>query len=144
MPYIGSVYIDVITEIGVNESSSTTDHALEDGEQITDHVNSNPITISLKGILLDESESKVLQLRKSREKGEILTYNYMTSLTKVVITDFSRDYSAKIKDGYAFTMSLKQIKVTKVAGAASMSPSTKRQVAPVSNQGRQQTQTRTR
>ncbi len=121
MPYIKDVLIDVITKVSMPESSTTTDHALEDGEQITDHVKSNPITISLTGIILDDTEEKVLKLREYREKGEIIDYDYMTALKHVVITDFSRDYSAEIKDGYAFTMTLKQIKVAKVAKFVSVS-----------------------
>jgi len=139
MPYIKDVLIDVITKVSMPESSTTTDHALEDGEQITDHVKSNPITISLTGNILDDTEEKVLKLREYREKGEIIDFDYMTALKHVVITDFSRDYEAKIKDGYAFTMTLKQIKVAKVAKFVSVSVPVKKQTKLVSNKGRQQT-----
>lgn len=139
MPYIKDVLIDVITKVSMPESSTTTDHALEDGEQITDHVKSNPITISLSGVILDDTEAKVLKLREYREKGEIIDYDYMTALKHVVITDFSRDYSAEIKDGYAFTMTLKQIKVAKVAKFVSVSVPVKKQTKPVAKKGRQQT-----
>lgn len=139
MPYIKDVLIDVITKVSMPESSTTTDHALEDGEQITDHVKSNPITISLTGIMLDDAEEKVLKLREYREKGEIIDFDYMTALKHVVITDFSRDYSAKDKDGYAFTMTLKQIKVAKVAQFVSVSVPVKQQTKAVSKKGRQQT-----
>ena len=139
MPYIKDVLIDVITKVSMPESSTTTDHALEDGEQITDHVKSNPITISLTGIILDDTQEKVLKLRKYREAGEIIDFDYMTSLKHVVITDFSHDYEAKIKDGYAFTMTLKQIKVAKVAKFVSVSIPVKKQTKTVSKKGRQQT-----
>jgi len=138
MPYIKDVLIDVITKVSMPESSTTTDHALEDGEQITDHVKSNPITISLSGVILDDTEAKVLKLREYREKGEIIDFDYMTALKHVVITDFNRDYEAKIKDGYAFTMTLKQITVAKVAKFVSVSVPVKKQTKPVSNKGRQQ------
>lgn len=139
LPYIKDVLIDVITKVSMPESSTTTDHALEDGEQITDHVKSNPITITLNGIMLDEAEEKVLKLREYREKGEIIDYDYMTALKHVVITDFSRDYSVDIKDGYAFTMTLKQIRVAKVAKFVSMPVPVKQQTKEVSKKGRQQT-----
>lgn len=121
------------------ESSTTTDHALEDGEQITDHVKSNPITISLTGVILDETEAKVLKLREYREKGVIIDFDYMTKLNHMVITDFSRDYEARVKDGYAFTMTLKQIKVGKVAKFVSVSIPVKKQTKAVTKKGRQQT-----
>lgn len=139
MPYIKDILIDVITKVSMPETSTTTDHALEDGEQITDHVKSNPITISITGVILDENEEKVLKLREYREKGEVIDFDYMTSLKHVVITDFSRDYEAKIKDGYAFTMTLKQIKVGKVAKYISVSIPVKQQTKAVTKKGRQQT-----
>lgn len=139
MPYLKDVYIDVITDVSFSESSTTTDHALEDGEQITDHVVSNPITISLTGVILDDTENKVLKLREYLQKGEILTYDYMSGLQTVVITDFKRDYSAKIKDGYAFTMSLKQIKLAKVAQFVPVTTSIQEQTKSVTSKGRQQT-----
>lgn len=140
MPYLKDVLIDVITEVNAPESSTTTDHALEDGEQITDHVKSDPITLTISGVILDDTEQKVLKLREYREKGEILTYDYMTGLKNVVITSFKRDYSADIKDGYAFTMTLKQIKTAEVADyvAVSVKPAVKRQVKAVAKKGRQQ------
>ncbi|WP_342441236.1 phage baseplate protein [Lysinibacillus sp. FSL K6-0075] len=139
MPYIKDVLIDVITKVSMPESSTTTDHALEDGEQITDHVKSNPITISLTGVILDETEAKVLKLREYREKGVIIDFDYMTKLNHMVITDFSRDYEARVKDGYAFTMTLKQIKVGKVAKFVSVSIPVKKQTKAVTKKGRQQT-----
>lgn len=139
MPYIKDVLIDVITKVSMPETSTTTDHALEDGEQITDHVISNPITISISGVILDETEEKVLKLREYREKGEVIDFDYMTSLKHVIITDFSRDYEAKIKDGYAFTMMLKQIKVGKVAKYMNVSIPVKQQTKAVTKKGRQQT-----
>lgn len=142
MPYIKEVYIDVITNVSSNESSSTTDHALEDGEQITDHVKSDPITISINGVILDDTEQKVLKLREYREKGEIIDYDYMTSLKMMVITSFNRDYSSEIKDGYAFTMTLKQIQVGKVAKTVNIPPDIARQMREVTNKGRQEAKTK--
>ncbi|AUS87027.1 hypothetical protein LBYS11_12105 [Lysinibacillus sp. YS11] len=139
MPYIKDVLIDVITKVSMPESSTATEHALEDGEQITDHVKSNPTTISLTGVILDGTEAKVLKLRQYREKGVIFDFDYMTSLKHVIITDFNRDYEAKIKDGYAFTMTLKQIKVAKVGKFVSVSIPVKKQTKPVTKKGRQQT-----
>lgn len=139
MPYIGDVLIEVIEDISFSESSTTTDHALEDGEQITDHVEGKPITFSLKGTIKDNTESKVLKLRKYRESGEVLSFDYMTQLKNVIITDFSRNYNKDIKDGYSFTMSLKQIKTAKVAKVVTVKlPAVKRQTKAVSNAGRKQ------
>lgn len=144
MPYIKDVLIDVITDVSPSESSTATDHALEDNSQISDHVKNNPTTLSITGVINDDTEQKVLKLREYREKGEIFLFDYMTNYGNVIITDFKRDYSADIKGGYAFTMTLKQIKIAKVAQFVAVQQSTavKQQTKPVTNKGRQQPQQR--
>src|SRR5690606_824538 len=110
MPYLGDVLIDVIESEDLDESSSTTDHALEDGEQITDHVENDPIVLKISGIIIDPSDEKLLKLRKYRESGEVLSYNYRSRLETVLITSFSSKRDKDIKDGYSFSMTLKQIR----------------------------------
>ena len=140
MPYIKDVLIDVITDVSPSESSTATDHALEDNSQISDHVKNNPTTLSISGVIHDDTEQKVLKLREYREKGEIFTFDYMTNYGTVIITDFKRDYKAEIKGGYAFSMTLKQIKIAKVAKFVEVKQSqpVKQQTKPVTNKGRQQ------
>ena len=138
MPYIKDILIDVITDVGVSESSTTTDHALEDGEQISDHVHSAPITLSLSGTLYGDHEQKVLKLREFREKGVIFNFDYMTNYGNVVITDFSRDYTSSVKDGFNFTMSLKQIKLAKVAKSVVVKMSVKKQTKKTTKKGLKQ------
>lgn len=136
MPYIKEVLIDVITDVNASESSTTTDHALEDSEQVTDHVKADPITITLKGVILDNTEEKILKLREYREKGIVINYDYMTELKHVVITNFGRDYAANIKNGFAFSLTLKQIQTAKVAKYVPVK--LKKQTKPVTSKGRQQ------
>lgn len=138
MPYLGDVFIDVIEEFSFDESADTTDHALEDGEQITDHIDAKPITISLKGIIKDEDESKRVKLREYKQNGEILSFNYVSALDTCVITSFQPSYNKDVKDGYSFSMSLKQIKFVKVKNHARVSKSVKRQVKAKTNAGRKQ------
>lgn len=147
MPYIKDVLIDVIEDVSVKESSTTTDHALEDGEQITDHVKADPITVTIKGLLLDDngqgngindSEGRVASLRKYRKDGEIIDFDYVTGLEHCVITNFDRDYSAKTTDGFAFSMTLKQIQTVKVSRYVAAKLPVKRQTKKVAKKGRQQ------
>lgn len=144
MPYIKDVLIDVITDVSPTESSTATDHALEDSSQISDHVKDNPVILSITGVIHDEAEQKVLKLREYRKKGEVFTFDYMTSYGSVIIIDFKRDYKVNIKGGYAFSMTLKQITSAKVAQfvAVQQSTSVKQQTKPVTNKGRQQPQQR--
>lgn len=139
MPYLGGILIDVITSEDLNESSTTTDHALEDGEQITDHVESNPITLSLTGVILDPNNEKNLKLREFRQKGELLSYNYRSRLETVLITSFNSKHDTKTKDGYTFTMTLKQVRLVKAPNVIRVTVPVKKQVKEVSKVGKKKT-----
>lgn len=136
MPYLGDILIDVIESEELDESSSTTDHALEDGEQITDHVENNPIVLSISGVIIDPSDEKLLKLREYRENREILNYNYRSRLETVLITSFKPKKDKNIKDGYSFSMTLKQIRMAKAPNVIRVSVPVKKQVKPVSKVGK--------
>lgn len=138
MPYIKDILIDVITDVGVSEPSTTTDHALEDGEQISDHIHSEPITLSLTGTLYGDYEQKVLKLREYRQKGELFTFDYMTNYGNVLILNFNRDYTSSVKGGFNFTMTLKQVQLSKVAKTVAVKVPVKRQTKAVTKKGRKQ------
>ena len=136
MPYIGDILIDVITSEDLGESSKTTDHALEDGEQITDHVDNDPITLNLTGVMLDPNDEKLLKLRKFRQEGKLLSYNYQSRLETVLITSFNPKKDASIKDGYTFSMTLKQVRLVKAADTIRVTVKVKKQVKEVSKVGK--------
>lgn len=139
MPYLGGILINTISSEDLNETSTTTDHALEDGEQISDHVENQPISLSLTGMILDPNNEKILKLREFREKGEILSYNYRNRLENVLITSFNSKHDAKTKDGYTFTMTLKQVRLVKAANVIRVTVPVKKQVKDVSKVGKKKT-----
>lgn len=136
MPFIGGVEIDVITSENLNESSKTTDHALEDGEQISDHVNADPINLALVGVIIDPNDEKLLKLREFRQKGELLSYNYRNRLETVLITSFNTKRDPSVKDGYSFTMTLKQIRLVKAPNMIRVSVPVKKQVKAITKAGK--------
>lgn len=110
---LGSVYIDMVETESVNYSSSATDNALEDNSAISDHVTNNPTTLSISGFILDEDNTKIKQLNKYRTDATIFDWANVEVLRGVVIEDISPEYTAEIKGGYRYSMSLKQVKTVK-------------------------------
>lgn len=141
MPYIGGVEIDSITSESLKESTQTTDHELEDGEQITDHANNDPIEISIDGVIIDSSDQKLLKLREIRESKTIVSYNYQSRLERMLITSFNPVKSKDIKDGYTFSMTLKQIRLVKAPNVVRVSSGVKKQVKAVTNVGKKNVKT---
>ncbi|NYV64656.1 hypothetical protein HYI36_05260 [Bacillus sp. Gen3] len=138
MPKLGDVLIDSIKSIDLGESSDATDHALEDGEEISDHIKNDPITLNIEGVMLDKNHAKLNKIRKYRQEGKILSFNYRAKLETVVITSFNPNYDSSIKDGYTFSMSLKQIRLAKKPNTVKVSKKVNKQVKKVTNAGRKQ------
>lgn len=110
---LGSVYIDMVETESVSYSSSATDNALEDNSAISDHVTNNPTTLSISGFILDEDNTKIKQLNKYRTDATIFDWANVEVLRGVVIEDISPEYTAEIKGGYRYSMSLKQVVTVK-------------------------------
>ena len=110
---LGSVYIDMVETESVSYSSSATDNALEDNSAISDHVTNNPTTLSISGFILDEDNTKIKQLNKYRTDAMIFDWANVEVLRGVVIEDISPEYTAEIKGGYRYSMSLKQVVTVK-------------------------------
>ncbi|MEV9639471.1 phage baseplate protein [Mammaliicoccus sciuri] len=137
MPYLGDILIEVIQEESLDESSTTTDHALEDGEQISDHIENDPITLSITGVIIDPNDEKLLKLREYRQKGKVLDYSYRSRLKTVLITSFKPVKGKDIKDGYRFSMTLKQVQFSKAPNVIRVSVPVKKQVKKVTSKGKQ-------
>lgn len=138
LPMLGDVLIDVVLSEDLAESSSTTDHALEDGEQITDHVNNDPIVLNIEGFIRDSTDQRLLKLRNYREKGKLLSYNYRNRLETVLITSFNSKKDVKVSDGYTFTMTLKQVRLARAPNIVRVSAPVKKQLKTIESVGKKQ------
>lgn len=136
MPFIGDVLIDIIEREDLNESTDTTDHALEDGEQITDHAYNKPIILNISGVVIDPSDEKLLKIRKYREGKEVISYSYRSRLETVLITAFNSKRDARHADGYTFNMTLKQIRIVKAADVVRVSVPVNKQLKAVTSVGK--------
>lgn len=138
MPKLGDVVIDLIETVDRDTGAKASEHALEEGEPITDHVEADTKTISISGIIKDKTGSKRTKLEKYEADGKLLTFNFTSRLENVIIDKFSSKTSAEVKDGYEFSMSLKQIKIAKKAGTVKVKAKAKQRTKKKKNAGRVQ------
>lgn len=136
MPFLGDVWIDIVSSENLTESTDTTDHALEDREQVTDHGRNKPIVLNISGFMNDPNDEKLLKLRKYRQERELLSYNYRSRLENVLITSFNPKKDEKTEDGYTFTLSLKQIRLAKSPNIVRVSMPVNKQLKAVESVGK--------
>ena len=111
-------FIDVefsaITKETFDFKNTITEHPVESGSNIADHVANTPITISLKGIIVGEDASaKYQKLVNYWQNATLGLYIGRGSLSNCVIEMFSKDGEASTGNGFQFSISLKQIRIAK-------------------------------
>ena len=127
MAKINGLYIFVIDEsktFGVD----ATEHPVETGVDITDHVKRKAVEMSITGeIVGDDAASTMSRLKQMHQNGTLCKYVGRTTLSNCIITDFSTSHPHTIWGGCEFSMTLKEIRTAstsykKVTGNATSAP----------------------
>ncbi|MFT9493423.1 phage baseplate protein [Anaerosolibacter sp.] len=124
-----------------HRSSEVTSNPVETGEDVSDHVRSNPIEFPITGMIAGANAAQKLnQLEQFRKNGTRLRYVGRNYIDNVVIESFVSTHDATIKNGFQFDITLKQVRIAvkktvDIVVSSQVSPT---QVKPVENKGRQQ------
>lgn len=141
MAQLGDVYIDVVYSEKPEGSVKSTDHPVESGEPLVDHIEQQPDTLNLTGVITGtDAPARLRKLEQYRKGGEVLTYTHRNGMNNVIIESFNRVHDNTVAGGFTFTMRLKQIRIALSSPITVMAVNTKAQAAPVANKGQQQPQ----
>ncbi|KOP82010.1 hypothetical protein AMS60_05640 [Bacillus sp. FJAT-21945] len=133
--------IQVITE-DHDKSVSISEHPVEQGFNISDHVETLPQSISLQVIIVrptfEKAQKAVDYFEKKMLNGEKVSYQTgKKTYTNLIIESISLSRDSSIANGYTGSMMLKKVRI---AQQAYIPPKSNSQVKKVSNSGRKQTQ----
>jgi len=92
----------------VSMNSKVTANPVESGSDITDHVVNETARFSISGTIIGGKQA-VDTLIKMRDTRDILTYRGRYRLSNLVITSLTFNYSAKNRDGCAFSASFQEV-----------------------------------
>lgn len=133
MALINNNYVLAKNESVTYESNSTS-HPIEEGIDITDHVQRKPISLSISGVISDTSNKKSAEIIESIKNlqisGSLIKYIGRISLGNMQIQSFNTDYEYKNWGGCTFDMELKEVRIAKSAyDAAKSTALTKKQTS---------------
>lgn len=115
MATINNLYVFVSDEdksFGVN----VTEHTVEKGVDITDHVKRQAMTVSISGEIVGKNAADIRdKLVKMHQTGVVCKYVGRTTLSNCLITDFSTSYPYSVWGGCEFSATLKEIRTAKSA-----------------------------
>lgn len=113
-----------------------TGHKTEKGLTMTDHVSTDPLGVSLSGLLIRPTEERVQMLIDKllnwKKNGILLQYEGRQIVPNVLIETFSYSADKETMNGFKFSMKLKQVRFAQVKYTA--------QTKPKTNAGQKQTQ----
>lgn len=142
MAQLGDVYIDVVYNEKPERSVKATDHPVETGEPIVDHIEKQPYILNLTGIITGpDAPARLRKLEQYQETGTPLKYTHRNGVNNVIIETFNGDHNSGNAGGFGFTMKLKRIRMALTSPVDVMRVSVKTQAAKVGNKGLQQKQT---
>lgn len=110
MATINGMYIFVETE-DYAYNVEVTEHAVESGIEISDHVQRKATTLSITGEIVGRnSETIKNKLKQIEQEGVICKFVGRNTLDNCLITSFTPTYSVDIWGGCGFSMSLKEVR----------------------------------
>lgn len=120
---LGSVEFDVVQEETPERSAEVTEHPVEKGTDVADHVRPKPFQMNITGVVAGPDAPKRLSiLSKYYNTGQILTYIGRNWINDLVIEEFASSHNVEVRDGFVFDITLKQVRIASLATAVNTAP----------------------
>lgn len=121
MATINGLYVFVTSE-ELSMSVDVTEHVVESGIDIADHVRRRAFTLSISGEIVGHNADSInSQLKKIHNSGAVVKYAGRNITTNCIITEFSTGHPNTIWGGCEFSMTLKEIRTAATSYKATVS-----------------------
>lgn len=111
MALINDTYVFVESE-DVTRENIASNHPVEEGIDLTDHVRQSPLVLTLTGEMVgDDYEDDITQIEQMQKDGELVEYVGVNILSSALISKFTTTHDGAIYGGCRFTAELKEIRI---------------------------------
>lgn len=111
---LGDIILDTVYDENPKYGVKVTEHPIEDGESISDHVERETDKMDISGILTGpEAAAKLSKLIRYQKQGKIMDYVYRNGVYGVVIGSFNTSHGVEVKGGLKFSMTLVSVRIAK-------------------------------
>jgi len=118
-----TIELDVVEEERPEFNSEVSDHPIEDGASVTDHVSLRPISVPMNGVVAGEGAAdKIATLRRWRNEKHRLRYVGRNIFKNYVVSEFNSEHDAGVGDGFRFRLELQQVRIVKPAVVELVNP----------------------
>ena len=127
MALINGYYVFVEGE-EITRGVDVTSHPVEKGLEVTDNVRKKPLTISLKGKIVQSGSVSAATIENALEElhrnGKYVKYQGRHNISDALITDFTTKASNDVWGGYSFDAEIQEVRIAKSAYKPSSSGQT--------------------
>lgn len=111
---LGGVEFTVVTSESITDSATVTDNPVEDGVNVSDHIKQEPSQLAISGIITGEYASEQFErIKNHKERGRLVGYIGRNRYRNMAIESVNKIYDKSNKEGFAFDVSLKEVRVSK-------------------------------
>jgi len=140
MPWLGNIFLNTVYAEKPDRSVKTTEHPIEGGENIVDHIEREPMSLDINGIVTGRDAALRLgKLKHYQAMGIPLTYRYRNWMGNMIIEKMQTTHDSEVDKAFKFDITLKEIKIARASVVKALKLPQKVQVKKVTNKGRQQT-----
>ncbi|MDR4987157.1 hypothetical protein RGU74_27050 [Bacillus cereus] len=131
---LGDIILDTVYSENPKYGVKVTDHPIEYGESIADHVEKETDKMDLSGVLTGpDASARLIKLISYQKQGKLLDYVYRNGWSNVVIESLNTTHDVDVKGGLKFSMTLVAVRIAKPSVLAEAM-----QTKSVSSAGRKQ------
>jgi len=100
---------DVVSEEVVEISSEITEHPIEQGGNVSDHVEHRPNMLTIEGMVIDPEERKLQKVLRWKNEAHQVRFRGLNVLGKLVIQEWRRTHDVVVGGGWRFHGTLQQV-----------------------------------
>ncbi|MBM7623644.1 phage baseplate protein [Sporohalobacter salinus] len=102
-----------VTDESFDFQNKVTDKPIEGDQSISDHLENQPVQISLSIVVTENGRSEADELRKLRDSKQVYDYHSVDGKTyeNMAIKSLSIPKNADIKDGFSGSINLQQVQI---------------------------------
>lgn len=105
--------MDAVVDENPTMSADVTDHPVEKGQDISDHMQEKPATMKVSGSIVNESPEKLEMLRNYMRDATLLKYVGRNIFADVVLINLNTKHNANNAMGFDYDITLKRVRIAK-------------------------------
>lgn len=109
---INDISLDAVVRELPSRNAVVTEKPVEKGSDISDHMQTEPYTLEISGVMTEDAAYKLQMLRNLQDDAELVTYTGRNIFTNMVLQSLSTSHDTNTAEGYRYSFTLREVEIT--------------------------------